>query len=208
MRDGNPCPESSPHGSVASANWRSAPVTGKEQILLGSRQVPPFRKSDGPQAQLMAATVLPFHSWKGNLCSAPHIGPTAKRVSVLTAASCWLLYKTTSLCQSWAAAAGVTRGAACRVGTPRAKSLWRHWGALHMLTAGGGAHESPIIHIPRGCPKTSGNQHGQRALALPGAGSCSHGVPSLVLCASGPLGTWPNLCLPEPRRTGRLLRDP
>ena len=92
---------------MAPANWGSAPGMGKDQIPLGSRQVPLFRKSDGPHARITASTTLPSHSWKGNLCSAPDIGPTAKRVSICAAASSWLLYKTASVCQSWAAAAEV-----------------------------------------------------------------------------------------------------
>lgn len=65
---------------------------------------------------------------------------------------------------------------------------WHPWGQIPMaaLTAGVMEHKSSINHIPRGCPDTSGNWHGQRALALPGAGSCSYRARSPVPCASIP----------------------
>jgi len=79
-----------PVASVAPDNWGSAPGMGKDQILWRSRQVPPFRKSNGPHTQVTAGTALPSCSWKADLCSAPDTGLTAEEVSILTAASCWL----------------------------------------------------------------------------------------------------------------------
>lgn len=39
-------PESPLHVSMGPVNWGSTPGMGKDQIPLGSRQVPPFMKSD------------------------------------------------------------------------------------------------------------------------------------------------------------------
>lgn len=164
--------------TVALANWESAPQTGKDKILLGSRQLLPFRKSNGPHARLMAGTALPLHCWKGNLCSAPSIGPTAKQVPILAAASCWPLYKTAPVCQSWAAAAGVTGGAACRVGTHGAKSLKWHWGAPHMLAAGGGHTRASPSTSPGGAQRRQGSSMDKGPWCCQGLGPTPMGHPA------------------------------
>lgn len=168
--------------------------------MLGSRQLLPFRKSNGPHAWLTVGTALPLHCWKGNLCSAPSIGFYSCSSKLLATVQNRLCVPKLG-CSCWGG-----RGCCLQCGHP--------WGQIPKVALGcpaharswWGTHESLIIHIPRGCPKTSGKQHGQRALVLPGAGSHSHGAPSLVPCASAPPGIWPKLCLPEPRGTGWLLQ--
>lgn len=94
------------------------------------------------------------------------------------------------------------RGCCLQGGHPRGQIPIAALGSPARACGWPGGHESPIVHIPRGCPKTSGNQHRQRALALLGVGSRSHGTPSPVPSASAPLGS----AFPEPRHTDRLLR--
>lgn len=203
--------------TVALANWGSAPQTGKDKIPLGSRQLLPFRKSNGPHAWLTAGTALPLHCWKGNLCigptgkqvtilGKPSIGPTAKQVSILAAASCWPLYKTASVCQSWAAAAGVAGGAACRVGTRGAKSLQWHRGAPHMLAAGGGHTRASSSTSPGGAQRRQGSSMDKGPWCCQGLGPTPTGHPARSHVRQPPPGIRPKLCLPEPRGTGWLLQ--
>lgn len=79
-----------------------------------------------------------------------------------------------SRCQSWAGAAGVLPAG----WAPQGPNLCIGTGQPCPGSLPVGEHQSTTLHIHRGCSKTSGSQHRQRALVLPGARSHSHGVPA------------------------------
>lgn len=103
------------------------------------------------------------------------------------------------MCQSQAAASGEAGGAACSVGTPRDKSLWRHWGALHTLVSGAGTREFHHPH-PQGVPRDVREPARTKGPGAARAGSRSHRHVAqsrvrqpprhLAELSSGRQGTW------------------